>query len=336
MFSLIKLEKSDGLSQVEDFIGHRPDILYTHIQYTDGQTYIGEIGQPPEYFTASGWFKYLADHISEFKFVDMYAVDRLVKIPMVLQIKPISIEDLQLEIKSLKEMIAILPQPDILIESHIYPSWDTYEQFKQLANYKYFDAAENRDHDFIRVTFNAHPATALREKYNGSTVIVGHWIYSNGHIIGSTNPAIIIADKIECTTHIMYSGYGSCNQFGIEKVELLNSADYSYYIKCHHWDGSGLHKPFINLFHKSIKTYSIGYKVPFPIYQYALNYLLGWFLVNWYENIGHEIYLTVDITDIARFNIYKKQKKIIKYMDPCMVLILPTLRSVTINNVEYC
>ena len=105
MFSLIKLEKSNGLSQVEDFIGHRSDAPYTHIQYTDGQTYIGEIGQPPEYFTASGWFKYLAEHISEFKFVDMYAVDRLVKIPMVLLIKPISIEDLQLEIKSLKECI---------------------------------------------------------------------------------------------------------------------------------------------------------------------------------------------------------------------------------------
>ena len=134
MFSLIKLEKSYGLSQVEDFIGHRPDTPYTHIQYTDGQTYIGEIGQPPEYFTASGWFKYLAEHISEFKFVDMYAVDRLVKIPMVLQIKPISIEDLQLEIKQLKaiikKLIAVSNVNTRVLSTDISGGWGRRVSFK--------------------------------------------------------------------------------------------------------------------------------------------------------------------------------------------------------------
>lgn len=160
MFSLIKLEKSNGLSQVEDFIGHRSDAPYTHIQYTDGQTYIGEIGQPPEYFTASGWFKYLAEHISEFKFVDMYAVDRLVKIPMVLQIKPITIEDLQLEIKQLKAVIKKLivvsnVHTRVLSTEHV-GGWNRRQPFKsELINeFTRLGIEFNKNGDGINVKFD--------------------------------------------------------------------------------------------------------------------------------------------------------------------------------------
>lgn len=109
MFSLIKLENSNGLSQVEDLIGHRLDMQYTHIQYiNDGATYIGELGQTHAYFTTSGWFKYLADHISDFKFMDGRAVYHLVEIDMWRQVKPVTIEDLQREIQLLKETVSML------------------------------------------------------------------------------------------------------------------------------------------------------------------------------------------------------------------------------------
>jgi hypothetical protein len=55
-----------------------------------------------------------------------------------------------------------MQQPDVLIESHLYPSWDTYKQFKQLAGWKYFEAAENNANYFI----NVDSITALKDKYN--------------------------------------------------------------------------------------------------------------------------------------------------------------------------
>ena len=335
MFTLVKLENSNGLSQVED-------IPYTHIQYiSDNQTYLGEISPAPACFITSGWFKYLADYINEFKFIDGYVVDRLFKIQMHQQIKPVTIEDLQLEIKLLKETIALMLQPDILIETHTYPSWDTFEQFKQLAGWKYFEAAENSSRYFTQHDPKCSYAQ-FKDKYDEHPVCIGYWQYCNGHkFANSRQPSIILLDdiashhKINSDAYILYSGFGSCNPYGIKKEILLNSIDCNYYVKCSTWEGTWP-KPDIDLFHRSIKTYSIDYYITVPIYQYALKHLLGWFLLNWRENICYEIYLTIDVTDVAKFNIYKKQKKIIKLINPHVVLMLPTLKSVTINGVEYC
>jgi hypothetical protein len=135
MFQLIKPPKSaDGLALVEDLTCYAPDLPYTHIQYYgDDDIWIGEIGLPPGYFSSRGYQEYLADHIAEFKFQDGYAVDRLVKIPMLKVIRPITVESLQSQIAELKKEISNLSHvifyiQDIcdiykMLHDHEYPTW---------------------------------------------------------------------------------------------------------------------------------------------------------------------------------------------------------------------
>jgi hypothetical protein len=305
------------------------------VDYPDMLTYTTSDAQyhakiiTPKYFSAAGYIDYLRDSLNKIKFVDQRAVYEMVNLPMVKVIKEVTLADLQARIEQLEARIAACTDDGYeCIETHEYPSWATYEEFMRLPGWKYFEAAENQNVDIMKCN-DPHYVSVLmlRHKYEEHGVRIGY--YEGNQIM------FIQSDSIECDRHIKYSGYGygKCNLYGIQKEHLLN-IDYNYFNKCNTWSGKWPIS-FIDLFHKSINVYSVGYYVPFPIYQYALNYLIGWFLVNWKSNIGHEIYLTIDITATAIFNIYKKQKKIIKYMNPYIILALPSLKSVRINGIEY-
>ena len=338
MFSLIKsVEDSKGLSLVEDLVNISSEQKYTHIQYDiNGKTYIGIIGQPPEYFTYLGYIKYLQDKLTSFKFIDGHAVYDIVKIPMVLQIKPVSIEDLKSEIAELKAIIARFPQPDELIETHIYPSWETYEEFKQLTCWKYFEASENSGSYFMIITNSWHQEdSVLRDKYKDRYVQVQYRAESTYYII-SESPPTSKNNHTSISTMNRYINY-SYKGKGLSwstKENHMASIDYNYYI-IYHKDDQLPARPL--LFHKNIKTYYFenDFTIATPLRYYINNLLIGWFLLNWQKYIEHEIYLTIDITNEVKIKFYKKQSRSIKLSNNIIKITLPTIKSVEINGVEY-
>jgi hypothetical protein len=320
MFSLIKsIEPSNGLAQVEELIGHQPDIKYTHMQYDEKSSqYIGAIETIPKYFTTNGYMEYLYDNITKFKFVDNCAIYEMVNIPMSKVIKPVTIEELQEKIQHLEQIIASLPKQDELIETHIYPSWDTYEDFKKLPSWKYFDASENSANYILYDEKNGQLGK-LREKYEDMWVRIRH--NNDDHIRDQIN-----------YSYIKYTGVNNWSFYIPKKEVCMDSIDFNYYNK---WGCGDINFP--SLFHRNLKIYNFKHIIAYPIYLYITNYIIGWFLLNWRQYVGYDIYIGIEITDKVKINIFKKQNNIIGIdsITYGIKINLPTIQSVKINGIQY-
>jgi hypothetical protein len=350
MFSLIKtIEPSNGLAQVEELIGHQPDIKYTHIQYDEKSSqYIGAIETIPKYFTTNGYMEYLYDNITKFKFVDNCAIYEMVNIPMTKVIKPITIEELQEKIQHLEQIIASLPKQDELIETHIYPSWDTYEDFKKLPSWKYFDASANSANYFIQVEeINRHSnkkPCIFRDKYNDKHVQFQYYkgkydmipqLYDTpySYKIISLDDPLRRYFTIGNGDDYVYKGSGYI-AYPTKETEMA-SIDYNYY---HTYHGENKQETlFARTFHKNVKIhyYTRECQIANPVRSYIQYFIAGWFLLNWQYHVSQEIYVNIEITDIVKINIYKSQKKILKSDANTITISLPTIQSVKINGIQY-
>ena len=58
-------------------------------------------------------------------------------------------------------------------------------------------------------------------------------------------------------------------------------------------------------------------------------------MLNWKKYIEHEIYLTIEITNEIKINLYKKEKKLLRVYTDCLVIMVPNITLITINGVEY-
>jgi len=334
MFSLIKtIEPSNGLAQVEELIGHQPDIKYTHMQYDEKSSqYIGAIETIPKYFTTNGYMEYLYDNIAKFKFVDNCAIYEMVNIPMTKVIKPITIEELQEKIQHLEQIIASLPKQDELIETHIYPSWDTYEDFKKLPSWKYFDTVENIGNYFVIVN-KVSSESVFRDKYNDKYVVMLYNDSTGGKVQINHNPPNQPFTYNRFDFGYMYKGIGYISS--PKKETEMASIDYNYY---HTYHGENKQETlFARTFHKNVKIhyYMRECQMSNPVRSYIEYFIAGWFLLNWQYHVSQEIYVNIEITDIVKINIYKSQKKILKSDANTITISLPTIQSVKINGIQY-
>ena len=76
--------ETNALALVEDLINMPIQKFPTHLIYSDGYIeYVSELhNTTPEYFTHSGWYKYIADHLDKVEFKDDCAVYQLINLKM--------------------------------------------------------------------------------------------------------------------------------------------------------------------------------------------------------------------------------------------------------------
>ena len=203
----------------------------------------------------------------------------------------------------------------------------------RLPEYKYFDAAENQN-KYLNFTVGTHADkigghecehTLFIDKYSDQVVKIGH----------KCDKRSSIGKNVDFIRGKIVAGVHNSIQYDDVKELLLSSVDCSYYSKCDVWRGGGVPHEFTNLFHKSVKVYNVKHIATVPIQHYAANLLIGWFLLNWKKYIEHEIYLTIEITNEVKINLYKKEKKLLRLYSDCLVIMVPNITLITINGVEY-
>ena len=331
MFKLIKVEESKGLALVEDLECHSPDIKYTHIQYesdgADRDIWLGQIGQPAKYFTYTGYIEYLQDNLSKFQLVDEHAIYELVKIPMVKQIKPVTIESLSEQVKSLKLVVthlqAVLDQITIspglkLIEIYKYPTWNTFEEFTKLPDYKYFEAAQNIER--YLPLYGSVELPKYIHKYQDKFIK-----FSQG------DPKTLALYKL-LDFNINYKFHG---RYIIEdkKEILMGSIDCAIYHK-YYENESWITNDCL---YKSLKKFHFEHGVSVLLVEYFVDYIIGYSLLNCLNHIGTQLSIGIEINDqTAICKIFKStMKEIHLHSTDSIIYYIPVIEYVKIDGIEY-
>jgi len=159
--------ETNALALVEDLINMPMQEYPTHLIYSDGYVeYVSELhGTTPEYFTHSGWYKYIADHLDKIEFKDDHAVYQLINLKMQKNKLFVSTADLMEQNERLTQKVAQLTYElaqtrEInsftgVLFSGVYPTWKTEAEFSKLDDYKYISLVLNKeidsfDHNFGR------------------------------------------------------------------------------------------------------------------------------------------------------------------------------------------
>ena len=157
--------ETNALALVEDLINMPIQEFPTHLIYSDGYIeYVSELhNTTPEYFTHSGWYKYIADHLDKVEFKDDCAVYQLINLKMQKNKLFVSTADLMEQNKKLTQKVAQLTYELIqtreinsftgVLFSGVYPAWKTEAEFIKLDDYKYISLVLDRvvdtfDHNF--------------------------------------------------------------------------------------------------------------------------------------------------------------------------------------------
>jgi hypothetical protein len=159
--------ETNALALVEDLINMPMREYPTHLIYSDGYVeYVSELhGTTPEYFTHSGWYKYIADHLDKIEFKDDHAVYQLINLKMQKNKLFVSTADLMEQNERLTQKVAQLTYELVqtreinsftgVLFSSVYPTWKTEAEFSKLDDYKYISLVLDKtidsfDHNFCR------------------------------------------------------------------------------------------------------------------------------------------------------------------------------------------
>jgi hypothetical protein len=157
--------ETNALALVEDLINMPMQEYPTHLIYSDGYVeYVSELhGTTPEYFTHSGWYKYIADHLDKIEFKDDRAVYQLINLKMQKNKLFVSTADLMEQNEKLTQKVAqltyeLMQTREInsftgVLFSGVYPTWKTEAEFSKLDDYKYISlvldkTVDSFDHNF--------------------------------------------------------------------------------------------------------------------------------------------------------------------------------------------
>ena len=107
--------------------------IHTLVYKKNNHTYRGEICTPEKYFLYEGYVEYIKDNLINLKFVNNYAVYRLIKIPMKEIIEEMTMADMQKKIRQLEDIICCYVErgDNGLVTEHIQSRYDckiTYDK----------------------------------------------------------------------------------------------------------------------------------------------------------------------------------------------------------------
>jgi hypothetical protein len=208
---------------------------------------------------------------------------------------------------------------DELIESHLYPSWETYEQFTKLPSYKYFDAFHNAQRYFTK-----EPVMHLgkfKQYYYGLAA---------PHLYGKSL-------SFQCT------GIGDADRLKTQFIESLTefvkpatitqnkayeqlTKDTQFYSTVYTQANPNGTELFTNqprdYFKSSLKTYikrntSNNMWLCPIINEYIRMYITGFYLINHQLLIGREIRIEIHINDEKmHLHIFRSKRIYFSHSDP--------------------
>jgi hypothetical protein len=180
--------ETNALALVEDLINMPMQEYPTHLIYSDGYVeYVSELhGTTPEYFTHSGWYKYIADHLDKIEFKDDHAVYQLINLKMQKNKLFVSTADLMEQNERLTQKVAqltyeLMQTREInsftgVLFSGVYPTWKTEAEFSKLDDYKYISlvldkTVDSFDHNFKK-TYIYGLSQYHQNEYSGKSSVL--------------------------------------------------------------------------------------------------------------------------------------------------------------------
>lgn len=229
---------------------------------------------------------------------------------------------------------------DELIESHLYPSYDTYDQFTQLPSYKYFDAFHNAQR-----YFNKEPVMHLgkfREFYYGLHVsnLCGQSMSFSGsqntdnektqymtELAEFVKPVTMLQNKeYELTTADVNFYSTMYKQFDVNFASTIHRPT--------HPNGNKYSDSYRDYFQSSLKTFIHRVntnQLCNIINEYIRMYIFGFYLINHQLLIGRTIRIEVHISDNMYIHIFRSKKIQLYHYD---VKIPTALTICNINTVK--
>ena len=195
---------------------------------------------------------------------------------------------------------------DELIESHTYPSWETYDQFTQLPSYKYFDAFHNAQR-----YFNKEPVMHLgkfREFYYGLNV---------NSLCGRT-----LSFQCSNNTDNEKTQYMTALAYFVKPARIiqnkeyeLTTADVNFYSTMYKQQqipntqiGTDSYRDY---FQSSLKTFiqiDNNNQLCSIINEYIRMYIFGFYLINHQMLIGRDIRIEIHISDKMYIHIFRSKR----------------------------
>jgi hypothetical protein len=318
--------------------------LPDQLTYTkDTVEYTGVIA-PQKYFTAAAYVEYLKDNIDKIQFRDNPAVYELVNIRMTQVIRDMTLADLKreldaakVEIKELRKTIATLSSDGYeCIHTYEYPSWATYEEFKKLPGWKYFEAAENYKSHVYEKKINpdsngASPCIKLKD--NTEIQISDKFTYCQS--------GCKLINMVKNTTSIQGTDKINEDELYNKLPELIiDSLFYNNYIAGKTSDYSfrdnnqmpQLFRCSINTFVYQNKKYDSHSPITDPFNFYIKLYVYGWLILNIDDIQNKRSYVAIEIINkkaIIKIMATKKRYKNIGSYSMSM----PKIKEINLNGI---
>ena len=352
----------DDIQLSSDLINMPKTRLPDQLTYTkDALEYTGVI-VTPKYFTATAYVEYLKDNIDKIQFKNLHAVYELVNIPMTQVIREATLTDLKreldaakAEIKELREAIETLSSDGYeCIHTHEYPSWPTYEEFKRLPGYKYFEAFDNYKSHTIEQKIKLTDGTE-REFQFINIPDDGEYVLDTFNVneIQNLNHILLVADH----THTVYADNIFTQSFidqykyfsytkKLRRIEknIENKNEYLKYTELdsdaryyNNYFKSNVKNTYIPefLFSQSIKNFIYNHgQLTKPLFEYIKCFVVGYFLLNPKKFISCKSYILINIKEnIVTINIYTSKKNFyfVGYLGQ---IGLPLIEKVIFNGME--
>lgn len=219
-----------------------------------------------------------------------------------------------------------------IIEQHVYPTWSTYEQFKELPTYRYFAASDN-----IRSMYKEIPVSHFGQVdgiyYQMTNVAYGfggecdkyfnRLYYKDGHFAPCANIDQFAQTVSQYRTYL--DTLSIC-----EKTYNYSTTDVKFYEL---YDATNPKTPQIE-FSNSLDIKSYKFKIQQPVIAYIAKYVFGWFLTNSQLCFARKIKLDIVISNnVLTINILRSkqlQMPFIEYTPTYMRthIMLPVLNSI--------
>jgi len=224
-----------------------------------------------------------------------------------------------------------------IIDQHIYPSWDTYEQFKELPTNKYFTACDN-----IRSMYKEVPVSHL-DQIDGVYYQLMNEQYS--YFDGRDDPVMRQFDY-----RWNHQNTGKCNSID-QFVNTINQ--YKYYLST-----MNIYDPAYNYLTKDVKYYeryeatnpktdlikfsnslevkSYKFKIQQLVMEYIGNYVFGWFLTNSSLCFARKMKLDIIISNnTLTINILRSKELQMPFIEYKPTYMLTHIMLPVVNSIKY-
>ena len=253
------------------------------LTYTTGvDVYTAEL-PIPEYFTYKTFIKYVTDNLINIEFIDGDALyGEFINVEMTKNIHEVTMADLEAKCLQYEKRIAALEEKlnvqkinTSYHKIHIIPEFKSYNEFKKLDNFKYFEACENPERYFNFVKKGPRTMVQFKEKHDNLIVLpcINH---DGTHMYGSIVPFILVRDRTaDHTVPIHYFKCHCTNPMNIEFTctECLYTVPMRSIIDKY---GDWQFLPTRKLTHLQ--------------YHYIVRYITGWFYLH------YELYTKYDVS----------------------------------------